>query len=285
MRQARGAALVVTIWIIALATVLALHYSRTVRTHLRITRDAVAAQQAHAAAEAGMWRAVFGVQAADPDRPWPVDGTFVPIEFDGANITVAVQDVAGLVDLNSSPRASLVAVLTHVLADPQRAEELTARILDWRDRDHQPRPYGAEDSDYEANQRDYGAKDGLFNSREELALILGISAEEYQQIAPYVTVYAQKSRLDDRVTPTYMRMIFPVQTQPRSRNTRPRRARTGVFEIFAEAELDGVRRRVSAVVALNSSRRKAPKLAILAWRDSWPIHIPSGASHRDSGAG
>jgi general secretion pathway protein K len=61
-------------------------------------------------------------------------------------------------------------------------------ILDWRDEDDLRLLNGAEDPDYDAAGRPYGAKDGPFDSVEELQQVLGFDRVLYQALAPALTV-------------------------------------------------------------------------------------------------
>ena len=78
-------------------------------------------------------------------------------------------------------------LLANGVAD-RRATAIAQAILDWRDPDHRTRPRGAEDQEYQEAGRPYGARDGLFESIDELQQVLGISPELYRRLAPDITV-------------------------------------------------------------------------------------------------
>jgi len=287
-KPARGAALVITVWLIALASVLALNYSQAVRSDTKITTSELARAQARAAAEAGFWRAVYAIGSPQHEAPWPTDGTAVEFDFGNASVSVMAHDLMGLADLNSASDATLKGIISYALGDPQRAEEITARINDWRDRDSNTRQFGAEDEDYVATNLSVHAKDGPFNTREELQLVLGVSAADYDAIAPFVTVHSQKATINPVVAPVYVKNALselePLVATPRNNrnqsssrtNTpRQRRSRRGAsFEILVQANVNGVISRLAASVEINRARRNGQRVVILSWREIWPYRIP-----------
>jgi general secretion pathway protein K len=70
-------------------------------------------------------------------------------------------------------------------------------VLDWRDPDLLTQPEGgAEDPDYEAAERHYGAKDAPFESVAELEQVLGMTPALYAKVAPDLTVFSGRTRPD-----------------------------------------------------------------------------------------
>lgn len=61
-------------------------------------------------------------------------------------------------------------------------------IEDWRDADDLAELNGAEDREYAAAGRPYGAKDGPFDSLDELQLVSGIDRDLYRTLLPALTV-------------------------------------------------------------------------------------------------
>jgi type II secretory pathway component PulK len=271
-----GAALIITMWLLALATILALNYSYASRNDTKITTRSVAQHQARAAAEAGLWRAIYEIESPLPEDPWPTDGTVSEFEFGAAEIRIIAQDLTGLADLNSAPPETLETVIGYALEEPQRAEQIVARILDWRDRDTSVLPLGAEDADYQAAGLNYEAKDAPFNTREELQLLLGVTIDEYNAIAPFVTVYAQKKSINLDVAPAYVTRAMPefdtssaspatselgkrISDLTKTRKS-TRRGSTS-FEILSEATVKGVVSRLAASVESRSEHPIAQAIA------------------------
>ncbi|MGR9091471.1 MAG: general secretion pathway protein GspK [Gammaproteobacteria bacterium] len=282
MKHARGAALVLTLWLVALGTMLAFHYAEAVRIDTRIAAANLARVQARAAAEAGIWLSLSEIMAPQSDVAWPIDGSPVEFEYHEAKVAIRVQDISGLADLNTANEELLTKLVSYVLDEPERAAEIVDRIIDWRDPDHDPRVNGAEDVDYTAAGTPYEAKDGPFNSREELQLILGLTLDDYRRIAPFVTVYSQKQTVNVGIAPEYVLNAIdeepasPAQTVRRFGDNAGTRAvrRDATVEILARAEVRGSISRIAATIDIKQNRRRQAKLAIINWSETWPMEIP-----------
>ena len=71
-----------------------------------------------------------------------------------------------------------------------QAEQLAAAIVDWRDSDPLTQANGgAEDPDYAAAGRPYGAKDAPFETVAEVEQVLGMTPELFAALQPYLTVH------------------------------------------------------------------------------------------------
>jgi type II secretory pathway component PulK len=81
-------------------------------------------------------------------------------------------------DLNHATDAQIEMLLTPLLTNLQldNAAELIAAILDWRDEDNETREGGAENAYYNELEPAYNAKNGPFDTVEELLLVKGITA-------------------------------------------------------------------------------------------------------------
>jgi general secretion pathway protein K len=287
MKRMRGFALITTVGLIALAAIIALSYSQTVRQEIKNSTFELDRIQAREAAESGIWTALNELVSTQAEEPWPTNSTAQRVVFNGIEIEVAAQDLSGLLDLNTASSANLDTVLEYVLDDAARAAHIRDLILDWRDPDHNSLPFGAEDSDYRAKDYAYGAKDGAFHVREELQLLLNLSLDEYRKIAPYVTVHGQSNSANMRVAPD--RMLNAMQFSPTSEarteatasqpaNPSPRSAfrrrfarQRSVYEIFAKAKKGAVTSKVSATVEFQSTGRTNSPYTVIEWRESWPF--------------
>ncbi|MFZ5465923.1 MAG: general secretion pathway protein GspK [Pseudomonadota bacterium] len=190
MGRARGLALVLVLWVLALLGTLAMGYSAISRTEVLLTRNTVDGARLRAAAEAGVALAVMGLGQPDALKRWRSDGTPYAGQFDGMDLRVAVLDEMGRIDLNEAGDELIGAVLSHAGVLPDQQGALLAAILDFRDEDHEQRLMGAEDDDYRAMGLPYGAKDGDFEDIEELRLVPGMTPEIYERLRPLVTVHS-----------------------------------------------------------------------------------------------
>lgn len=178
----RGVALVLVLWLLALLAAIAIGVASTLRTEIGLARNLVAQAEAQHLAQAGILQAVLNL--LDPQTAPAPMGTLVA--FDGT-VTVQWRDECGKVDLNTG-WGRLVTGLLAAHAGPERGFALGQAVLDWRDPDHRRRPEGAEDEDYAAAGRPYGARDGVFEGVDELQQVLGMAPQTFRRLADDVTV-------------------------------------------------------------------------------------------------
>jgi general secretion pathway protein K len=193
----RGAALLLVLWLVALLTALVGTFALAARTeHLQgqVLSRGVVAQQA---ARAGIEYAITRVGNQDPRWRWLADGREYHWDYAGAQVAVRIVDEQGKVDLNMADAGLLASLLQGLGSDPRQAAQLAAAILDWRDIDSLTQPSGgAEDADYAAAGRAYGAADAPLESVAEVEQVLGMTPALYARLAPHVTVYSGRERPD-----------------------------------------------------------------------------------------
>lgn len=189
-RLARGAALLLVLWLLLLLSGLVAVFAFTSRIEGlqgSALRTRLAAQLA---AEGGIEVAALRLNEADPARRWFPDGRPYAYVFDGFRVEVRVTDEGAKFDINAAD-AALLAQLIKALGFPDdQATRLSGAIQDWRDPDGLLAiGGGAEDRDYAAAGLDYGAKDAPFVTVSELQQVLGMDEELYRALVPHVTVY------------------------------------------------------------------------------------------------
>lgn len=192
-RPARGVALVLVLWLIALLTAMVGVFALNARVEAMAGGALRGGLRGQAVARAGLEYAVARLQDAPATR-WRGDGRRYDWQFDGVPVQVRIVDEGGKVDLNSASPALLEALL-HALGSPRpQAQRLAAEIVDWRDRDSLVSPGGAEDADYAAAGLPYGAKDAPFESLGELRLLPGMDAGLVERLRPNVTLHGQRAQ-------------------------------------------------------------------------------------------
>jgi general secretion pathway protein K len=194
----RGAALLLVLWLIALLTALVGAFALTAKIEglqgRVLHRGVIAAQ----AARAGIEYALVRVVDPDPRRQWRPDGREYRWQFGDAEIAISLVDENGKIDLNQADAALLSSLFQQVGGLEQGdAAQLASAVLDWRDPDILTQPEGgAEDGDYAAAERHYGAKDAPFESVAELEQVLGMTPALYAKLAPDLTVFSGRTRPD-----------------------------------------------------------------------------------------
>ena len=186
------------LWLIALLTPLLGAFALTAKIEGlqgRVLHRGVIAGEA---ARAGVEYALVRVADPDPRRQWRPDGRPYRWQFGDVQLDVAMVDENGKIDLNQADATLLSSLFQQVGGLAQAdAARLASAVLDWRDPDLLTQPEGgAEDPDYEAAERHYGAKDAPFESVAELEQVLGMTPALYAKVAPDLTVFSGRTRPD-----------------------------------------------------------------------------------------
>ncbi|GAB3098335.1 type II secretion system protein GspK [Lysobacter terrae] len=193
----RGVALLLVMWLIMLLAALVGAFALIARTEHLQGRVQVRGLVAENAARAGIEYAMTRVAASDPRQQWLPDGRTHRWRYAGADVEVKIIDENGKIDLNQADLTLLTEFLRRFGVDQQKATQLAAAIIDWRDPDSLSQPAGGgEDSDYASAGLPYGAKDAEFESVAELEQVLGFTPELYARMAPHVTVFSGRARPD-----------------------------------------------------------------------------------------
>jgi general secretion pathway protein K len=119
------------------------------------------------------------------------DGSWQSEEFGAGGYWVRVNDEGGKLNLNQVDESTLRQSFTNLKFDAKVSEALTDAILDWRDTDPLTRLHGAESDYYLTLPLPYPAKDGPFDTLDELLLVRGVTpALFYGGLRDLFTVYA-----------------------------------------------------------------------------------------------
>lgn len=199
MTHARGAALVLVLWLIALLTAVVGAFALSARVeHLQqrvIGDDAIGQEHARA----GLEYALYRLQPSATRPAWVADGRRYRWTFDERRIDLRIVDENGKVNLNLADSTLLEAFLRATGVAPARAGQLAGAIVDWRDADSLKQPIGgAELPEYVAAGLPYGPRNNRFETVGELQRVLGMDAPLYEQLEPMLTLYSRQSRPDPR---------------------------------------------------------------------------------------
>ena len=280
-RKQKGAALLLVLWVLVLMTGLVAVFAVTARTEALQGRALARGTAARYLAEGGIEVAALRLTAADPTLHWLPDGRPYEFTLEDATVQVRVRDESGRVDLNAASPTLLQALIEAVGGDPVQAPRIAAAIQDFRDADDLLSPGGgAEDRDYAADGRPYGAKDRAFETVTELQQVLGVDGELYRKLAPHVTVHTGLAQPD----PTFADELVlralglpPIQVdsilagrEPRAPGSPPAPlagSGTGTYSISSRATRpDGTRAVVHATVRLGAASGLGQLYTPLAWR-------------------
>ncbi|MEI2794884.1 type II secretion system minor pseudopilin GspK [Pseudoxanthomonas sp. F11] len=197
MSDVRGAALLLVLWLVALLTALVGAYALTARIEALQGRVGSRGAIAQEIARAGMEYALVRVADRNPETHWQPNGRAYAWRFDGHDVQVRIIDETGKVDLNQADVPLLSRLMQALGEPPDASDALAAAIVDWRDADDLGQPVGgAEDGDYAAAGRPYGAKDAPFETIAELEQVLGMTPDLYARLEPFLTLYSGRGQPD-----------------------------------------------------------------------------------------
>lgn len=208
VKEERGFALLLSLLVVLLLTVLILEIDFQARADLRAAgnfRDDLKAfylaRSAVSAGEAVLKEDLrFSNRYDGLDELWAYPVPEYPLG-DGV-LSGAITDEAGkfnlnsLVDNNGKTIATLQQTrykqLKRLFTLLQLDAELVDPIVDWIDSDSNPiSSFGAEEETYRRFDPPYSVKNARFDTLEELHMVKGITDDVYRKIAPYLTVYGE----------------------------------------------------------------------------------------------
>ncbi len=207
MRQ-RGVALIVVLWVVALLSLLATSFGLGVRREASLAAQRIENTRLLAACEAAVHYAAYHLRLTDPTVRWRADGRIRSWRWDDVEVRLAVSGEAGKVDINRADAPLLQAVLKLAGADPAQLPALADAILDWRDRDRDRRPNGAEAPEYRAAGLSYLPADQFFGAVEEVGMVLGMTPELTRRLLPWITVHGRRG-IDPASAPAALLRALP----------------------------------------------------------------------------
>lgn len=203
IKSDKGAILIISLWILAILTVLAIGFAYRMSIELKLTGYQIAKLKTFYLAKAGITKAISVLESTEAtefealNQSWNNnpeifdqislgEGTFIVSyssgESDFQKIYYGTIDEERKINVNYATRKMLESL-------PEISTEVAASIIDWRDKDNNPQPNGAEDSYYRSLPNPYHCKNGDFELVEELLWIKGVTPSLLTQIRDWITVY------------------------------------------------------------------------------------------------
>jgi len=282
-RAQRGVALLVVLWACTLLAILLGGYAVLARTEGMQARYQFQQTQAHYAAEAGVMRAIYALQAPRQEDHWLTDGRSYAFDFDGTPVSVSITSESGKVDLNAATPVVLTGLFRAAGVDPTHAATLAQAVVDWRSFGVTPDQTAQKKAAYQAAGRDYGPRNGPFATVEELQMVLGMTPDLYTQIAPAITIWSGRSSPDPATAPLLALLATTPGIDPQQASqliaNRYASSTTGIAglvggpsvtdSIRSEAVLaDGTRAVMHATVRLQGIRPGSQQpFAVLRWQE------------------
>jgi len=190
IKSQEGVALLIVLWILAVLMVMALSFSVMTRAHsydLLFFKEGMINKYL---AEAGVNRGVTEIIYRSVNRTqsvtlvgkdiWRTDGTSYSINAGDGGYRLRILDETGKISLNWMTDNSGI-ILKNLLVrqgvTSEEADIIVDSILDWKDRDNLHRLSGAEDEHYMSLPNPYKARNGYFETLDELILVRGMTPQ------------------------------------------------------------------------------------------------------------
>ena len=184
----RGVALIMVLWIFIFLFVVAFDFSLSVREEGMVARRYAEEAEGYYLAVAGFEERLYRLlltrrTSAEPsdlgesfeDEKSVVYGEWYEAALGNGFYRVRVVDEGGKVNLNRADEGSLRQVFTNLGIGDPRIGILVDSILDWRDEDQLHRVNGAEDDYYLSLPNPYPARNGPFDTPEDLLWVKGMT--------------------------------------------------------------------------------------------------------------
>ncbi|MDH3442678.1 MAG: general secretion pathway protein GspK, partial [Deltaproteobacteria bacterium] len=181
----RGVALIIVLWIFIFLFVVAFDFSADVREEANAAHRFSEDTQGYYLALAGFQRGVYefitqsqsGTTQATETPAGFFDFTWHEEKMGNGSFRVRLVDEGGKVNLNRADENTLRLVFNNIGVEEPRLSTLVDSILDWLDPDNLHRISGAESDYYESLSPPYTAKNGMFDTVEELLWVKGVTPE------------------------------------------------------------------------------------------------------------
>jgi type II secretory pathway component PulK len=177
----RGFVLLAVLWVIVALATLGLAIGLTGRDTVAAAQNRVSLARNHWQAEGcvNILRSVASDALADRregEIAWRSLDDFLthsPL-VTGAGCELSLRAAGITLDVNAADAEELRRLFLAMRLSPESADSLVDAILDWRDADDEPRPYGAERSWYES-ERAFAPRNGALADVREIARVRGMS--------------------------------------------------------------------------------------------------------------
>jgi general secretion pathway protein K len=235
LHKENGFALIMVLWVVIVLMVIVMSFSVLAKTESRAAlffRDSLAESLL---AQAGLERAILEIYyrqenlnktvVPDSGETLRVDGTAIEGEIGDGRYVVRIFNEAGRINLNTMNDGNKI-ILDNLLVNlgvpKETADTIVDSALDWMDKDVLHRLSGAEDDYYQTLPNPYRAKNGPFDTVEELLLVKGMppdilfGTKEHKGLIHFVTVYGDASKINVNFAAKEIIMALPGVSEDRA---------------------------------------------------------------------
>jgi len=215
MKNEKGIALFLVLWVLTLLSVIVGEFCFAMRTEVNMTRNFKGQTEAYYIALAGVNRAIGELirnevippeikvdklfekdeEPEEEETRWRINTDVPPVPYGEGQFEVWIGNERGKININGANEALLKMMLNGFGLEGQQESIIVDSILDWRDKNDLHRLNGAEDDYYKSLPEPYECKNGDFDSVEELLMVRGVTPETfYGGLRDIVTVFEKSTR-------------------------------------------------------------------------------------------
>lgn len=315
LRDNSGAALIIVLWAIILLSVIAAGFSAFARAQAYSVGNFRDETNAEYLALSGYNLAVSKITKGFDLVARDNKGRLIFIEKDGnttktfdasgeaalggGKVFFEIEDEKARLNLNTASPEEIDALLASCGVEKTDRDILTDSIMDWRDENHDHHLNGAESDYYRSLEAPYEAKDGNFDSEEELLLIKGMTPELFYgegRVPPEITaaktggggarykagvrdLFTAKGDGKININTASERVLEAILSRGKAQEVILRRQTEGsfarpeykgivtseLFRIRTAGEVNGIRAGITAIVEV-----KGGKPSVVYWREEGP---------------
>jgi general secretion pathway protein K len=186
IKNNRGMVLPSVLWITMLTIVIATNYASAVHLNANAVENIKTATLLKYDSISGVYLALERLLAGGSSNNMKYD-----ISVNNNHVEIEIRPENMKTSLNEADARRLRAAFIDAGINPDNAETLADRVVDWRDPDHSAQLNGMEDNGYISSGKIYGAKDKDFEDLVELLLIADIDAALFRRLSDHFTIYGK----------------------------------------------------------------------------------------------
>ncbi|MBI5557268.1 MAG: general secretion pathway protein GspK [Deltaproteobacteria bacterium] len=221
IRNEKGIALILVLWVLTLLTVIVGQFCYTTRTETNITRNFRDETTGYYLARGGMNQAILKIieqinnpRPVEPEketatddnltssgkelnRPWRVNADIPAVPLPGGWFKVRIDNESGKFNINTADTALLYMMLDKFELPVEQRGIIVDSIADWRDKDSLHRANGAENDYYMSLPEPYQCSNSPFRTVNELLLVRGVTRELFDRgLKNMVSIYSDPEEKD-----------------------------------------------------------------------------------------
>ncbi|WP_158700994.1 type II secretion system minor pseudopilin [Phytohalomonas tamaricis] len=238
----RGVALLITLWALALLSLIMGAIVMSVRLENRQSSHLLQSVRSQLAAEAGLAMAIQNMSSPPQGQYWLADSRPYQLEFDDTRVTIRIVSELGKIDLNNSPPELLARLALAVGASAKQAKQVATALKAKQEKDNS----------------------APFQTLDEAALLNGMDNALFIRLEPYITVWSGYDQPIASFADPLVRDVMDQKSRDPVEGTDPGQ----VLTILSQAERsNGARFTLSATVQLNPMDDSTHPYSVLRWQE------------------